>query len=181
MPQKASSRIFILTVVFFLLTGLFIILLVNIQMRREALREAEIKAQLLLNRNLATHTYFSRQLKPALFKIMGEIAPEGYFDPVWMSSTYAVREMVNYTRSPAEGDFYYKECAVNARSPQNEADCSGNRFHPCPESESGARSKRDRAYYRRRAFFCGAPARGGDGASLSALPQHAGESTCRLD
>ncbi len=122
MPQKASSRIFILTVVFFLLTGLFIILLVNIQMRREALREAEIKAQLLLNRNLATHTYFSRQLKPALFKIMGEIAPEGYFDPVWMSSTYAVREMVNYTRSPAEGDFYYKECAVNARSPQNEAD-----------------------------------------------------------
>ena len=121
-PHKASSRIFILTAVFFFLTGLFIILLVNIQMRREALREAEIKAQLLLDRNLATHTYFSRQLKPGLFKLIGGSAPENDFDPVRMSSTCAVREMEKYTRTPADVYFYYKECAVNARSPQNEAD-----------------------------------------------------------
>jgi len=92
-PKKVSSRLFIVTAIFFIFAGLVIIALVNYQMREQALVEAESKARILLDRNLATHIYFSHQLKPALFKITDEITPKDYFDPVWMSSTYAVREI----------------------------------------------------------------------------------------
>jgi len=121
-PQKISTRFLFLTTFFFILISLLIVFLVNSQMRRHALMEAQSKAQILLDRNLATHTYFSHQLKPALFKITDEIKPKSYFDPVWMSSTYAVREIQKYFKTLSSGQFYYKECAINARSPENEAD-----------------------------------------------------------
>jgi hypothetical protein len=39
-----------------------------------------------------------------------------------MSSTYAIRKMQGYFRSLHKQKYYYKECAINARSPENEAD-----------------------------------------------------------
>jgi len=39
-----------------------------------------------------------------------------------MSSTYAVREMNKYFLEASPTEYYYKECAINARSPENEAD-----------------------------------------------------------
>jgi hypothetical protein len=39
-----------------------------------------------------------------------------------MSSTYAVREIDKYFKSLEPGEYYYKECAIDARSPENEAD-----------------------------------------------------------
>ena len=45
-----------------------IVVLVNLNMRRQALVEAESKARILLDRNMATHTYFSQIMKPRLFE-----------------------------------------------------------------------------------------------------------------
>lgn len=77
----------------FLIIALTLILLVNWQMKKQALAEAERQAHLLLDRNLATHTYFTHELKPNIFKWTESFRSPDYFDPSWMSSTYAVRQM----------------------------------------------------------------------------------------
>jgi len=92
------------------------------QLRHDALREASSKAELLLERNLATHAYFAHHLKPSVFKALADKTPEGYFDPAWMSSTYAVRGIDDLYKDISKADYYYKECAINARYPANEAD-----------------------------------------------------------
>ncbi|MFC1495245.1 DUF3365 domain-containing protein, partial [Thermodesulfobacteriota bacterium] len=98
------------------------IFMVNRVMKMYAQEESAEKARILLDRNLAIHTYFSHQLKPVLFKDRDGKTDDEYFEPVWMSSTYAVREIDKYYQSLSKKDYYYKEAAINARSPQNEAD-----------------------------------------------------------
>lgn len=95
---------------------------VKIQERAQALLEAEAKAQLILDHNLATHTYFSHTLKPKVFELTDPFRPKSYFEPAWMSSTFAVREIDKNFKSLDNEDYYYKEAAINARSPENEAD-----------------------------------------------------------
>ncbi len=121
-PTSISTRLFAVIGICFFVAGSIIVFLLNYQMKQQALIEAESKARIMLDRNLATHTYFTHQLKPKLFKLTDPITPGDYFEPVWMSSTYAVREMDKYFRSLNPAGYYYKECAVNARSPENEAD-----------------------------------------------------------
>ncbi len=106
----------------FVLSSVFVVWIVNNQMRKQALNEAELKSMIRLDQNLAIHTYFSKQLKPKLFEWSAPFRPDDYFDPTWMSSTYAVREIEKYFRSLNDEPLYYKECAIDARSHENEAD-----------------------------------------------------------
>ena len=78
--------------------------------------------RMLLSHNLAVHTYFSHELKPKLFAWSEPFRSPDYFEPTWMSSTYAIRQMNHYFKSLEQSKYYYKECAINARSPENEAD-----------------------------------------------------------
>jgi hypothetical protein len=107
-------------VALFVVIAALLILLVNQYIRKEALADAHTISQVILDRTLATHTYFSHQLKPSLFPITGMVKPASYFDPVWMSSTYAVREIQKYFQGLGNGDYYYKECAINACGPEKE-------------------------------------------------------------
>ena len=120
---RISHRLIAVVSVAFLATSGSVIGVLHHSMRQQALQDAAVKARLILDHNLATHTYFSHQLKPSVFKLQeaGGI-PDGYFDASWMSSTYAVREIHGYFASMIAGEYYYKESAVNARSPLNEAD-----------------------------------------------------------
>ena len=120
--MKVGTRFLLMTMAIFLITTTVMVFWVNHQMRRQALEEAESKARILLERNLATHTYFTHQLKPAVFKAVEGVRSKDYFEPAWMSSTYAVRSIDNYFRSLSSEDYYYKECAINARDPHNEAE-----------------------------------------------------------
>jgi len=106
----------------FIILSVVMILLVNTSMRHLALTDAERAAQILLDHNLAIHTYFTQDLKPKLFERLGPITSADYFDPVWMSSTYAIRKIEGYFHHFNKYPYYYKECAINARSPENEAD-----------------------------------------------------------
>ena len=121
-PRKISTRLFLSVGLFFLAAGFFAVFMLNHQMKHQALIEAESKARILLDRNLATHTYFTHNLKPALFGLTDSIRDDAYFEPVWMSSAYAVRKIEQYFKSLNPAGYYYKECAINARSPENEAD-----------------------------------------------------------
>jgi len=117
-----SALLNITVAIAFVLAAAFLITLVNREQHKQALIEAQSKARVMLDRNLSTHTYFTRQLKPNLMELTDSVRSWDYFDPTWMSSTYAVREMDNYFKELTDDDYYYKECAINARSPQNEAD-----------------------------------------------------------
>lgn len=120
--MKTSTRLALAAGGLFTLAGIVAIGYVDLSMRRHALEEARIKADILLDRSLAIHTYFTHQLKPVLFKATEAATAPGYFEPRWMSSTFAVREINKYFEAISAAGYYYKECAANARSPENEAD-----------------------------------------------------------
>lgn len=106
----------------FLIVAAAIIVTVNLHQRQQALTEAREKTGILLDHNLAVHTYFSKQLKPKVFDLSEPVRDSNYFEPAWMSSTFAVREIDKYYKELSQKNYFYKECAVNARSPENEAD-----------------------------------------------------------
>ncbi len=132
--SRQNKSLKITTLINIVIGGMFIamsvaiVILVNYYMRQQALHEAEAKMRLILDRNLAVHTYFSQILKPNLFAWSEPYRSDDYFDPSWMSSTYAVREMGNYFKEFSLVDYYYKDAAVHARSPENEADAEERAF-----------------------------------------------------
>ncbi|MFO7981861.1 MAG: DUF3365 domain-containing protein, partial [Desulfuromonadales bacterium] len=120
---KISRLISVLLIIVFLLAATLTILLSSAHLRREAVRNAESRARLLLDRNLATHHYFTERIKPCVHALLEEGRNPLPFDPTWMSSTYAVRQIDDLFKKLHENNvYYYKECAVNARLPYNEAD-----------------------------------------------------------
>ncbi|MDQ7784211.1 MAG: PAS domain S-box protein [Desulfomonilaceae bacterium] len=121
-PTGAKTYLAVTLGILFAVLSIVVIFLVNGTMRQLALNDAGNAARMLLDHNLAVHTYFSQNLKPKLFEKLAPIASKEYFEPVWMSSTYAVREIDKYFRHFNPNPYYYKESAINARSPENEAD-----------------------------------------------------------
>ncbi len=122
---RINIRLMVAVGSIFALVAIATIGIVNRKMKQHALNEAESKARIMLDRNLALHTYFTHQLRPVLFDLIAKnqaIDIQTYFEPVWMSSTYAIRELEKYFQSLTNMAYYYKECAINARSPENEAD-----------------------------------------------------------
>lgn len=105
-----------------IVSGLCTLGVLNLRLKQHSRDHAREKAMAMLDRNLAIHTFYSHQLKPALFETLKPVLKDDDFQPVWMSSTFAVREIDKYFHSIASTDYYYKECAINARSPENEAD-----------------------------------------------------------
>ena len=123
---RISHVLGLVNVTLFVLATLALVTFVNYGMRHHSLEEARNRSRIILERNLAVHQYFNSKLKPRLFERLeesGSLDP-AYFDPTWMSSTYAVREMnrIFYANVAENDGLYYKEAAVDARSPDNEAD-----------------------------------------------------------
>jgi diguanylate cyclase (GGDEF)-like protein/PAS domain S-box-containing protein len=109
--------------------ALLAIAVIYFEMRAAAVDTAEEKAQLILQHNLATHAYLSEQVMPQVRAVTGGELPEDYLGPTWMYSTFAIREINALARASGEtGEYDYKEAAINARSPQNEADPAERAF-----------------------------------------------------
>ncbi len=120
--RRIGSSLLLVWTATFLVVAIAVVVSVNVSLHALARREAHEKAEIIVARSLATHFYFSDELKPRVFKISKVVEGSDYFDPVWMSSTYAVRDIQRRFSELMEDDYYYKECAVNARSPEYEAD-----------------------------------------------------------
>lgn len=115
----------IITLAFMMLIGLSAVItisLVNYNMKKASLAEAQNKVDIISDTALSIHTYYNHKLKPVLFKDFDKNLDKGYFRPEWMSSTFAVREILKNFKSLSDFKYYYKECSINARSPENEAD-----------------------------------------------------------
>lgn len=121
--SSISFRVSLISVCAFAIVSFGVVWMVFSSARNEALRQAEEKAIIVLNRNLASHQYFDNQIKQSLPKSDGS-------DTCWMSSGYyAVRDInrLEHVLSGKEG-YYYKECSINARNPLNEADNTEKQF-----------------------------------------------------
>lgn len=121
-PIKTTTFVILVTGFVFLVSGALIVGFVKYSMRQYALTEAEAKNRIILDRALATHTYFSHIMKPKLFEWSKPFRTAEYFEPSWMSSTYAIRQIDKYFRSLNPVKYYFKDAAISARSPENEAD-----------------------------------------------------------
>lgn len=119
---KASTYVSLSTGVIFLLAAMMLVLIIYRDQQNETLDCAQEKAFMMLDQNIAIHTYYSKELKPGLFKLIEPLGIKDYFEPSWMSSTYAIRQIEGYSELLRKEGYYYKECAINARSPMNEAD-----------------------------------------------------------
>jgi signal transduction histidine kinase/PAS domain-containing protein len=119
---RLSTRLHLVNKAVLVVVSLCIVLTVNYLQKQQALQHAERESLILLQHNLALHSYFNQQLKPRLFKLTETVRKPSDFDPVWMSSTYAVRSIDTLYRQQSGSQYYYKEAAINARSPENEAD-----------------------------------------------------------
>jgi len=100
------------------LTGaVALVLLVNINSRHQALRDAERYASLILDRNIVTHSFFKNVLKTGLY----EMFEEHSLSPEWLSANFAISNAVKDYDLFTQEDIYYKESAINARNPAHEA------------------------------------------------------------
>ncbi len=125
-------------------------------LRAQTLHDAITSADRALARNLAIHAYINQELKPAVERIGGGADDPTRFDPAWQSSTYAVRRINAHYRHLAGtvevAGLEYKESAIDARSPENEADADERAFlaraaaDPALQTWSGVRTLRGRDY-----------------------------------
>ena len=83
----------------FLIAAVIVVISVNYGMRQQALIEAQSKARIILDRNLATRTYFSKIMKPSIFTWSEPFRTEKNSAPTWMSSNYTIHEIEKYFKS----------------------------------------------------------------------------------
>nr|MBF0221888.1 DUF3365 domain-containing protein [Desulfobulbaceae bacterium] len=125
---SVSNRIAAIVGIIFAFSSIAMIFSLNYWMKKDALDEARTQARIIIDQNLAVHTYFSKRLKPPLLKLLDAEIKNGYFEPSWMSSTFAIGEINKYSDIFSGNNYYYKECAINARSSENEADAYEREF-----------------------------------------------------
>jgi len=120
--RKIQTIISLAFITLFAVSAVIAIIAVNYNMKKASLVEAENKANIISDAALSIHTYYSHQLRPVFLKDFEKSIKKDYFRPELMSSTFAVREVLKYFKSMSDFNYYYKECAINSRSPENEAD-----------------------------------------------------------
>jgi len=116
--HKLSTIINLTLVVVYLLVSLALVVIVNQNTKHQALADAERYSRLILDRNVVTHAYFNNVMKTSMY----ELFQEHFFEPTWMSSTFAINSVSSDYDFFGKDGLYYKEAAVNARNPINEAD-----------------------------------------------------------
>jgi PAS domain S-box-containing protein len=137
----------------FLIVAVLTVFAVTRYMRQQALTEAEAKARIIADSHLATHHYFTNELKPDVLSLAVRARSGDHFDPIWMSSTYAVREIDKAFQAQSPTDYYYKDAAINARSPANEANVYERAFleqlnrQPSLNTDSGVHTIAGQPYF----------------------------------
>jgi PAS domain S-box-containing protein len=117
------GRIFlVLAAPCFLIASALVVFGVGGEMRKQALKEAEEKARIVLSLGPAVHGHHGAAGKAEPMKLAGLGGAADGFDPARMSSIHAEQKTQSAFNSLAGGVYTYRECAINARSPENEAD-----------------------------------------------------------
>lgn len=115
---KLSTLLAFTLLVVYLAGAAVLVVLVNVNAKRQALTNAEHFSRLILDRNVVTHSFFNNVLKTSLFDLLNQQPSE----PSWLSSTFAIKSVASDYEFFGEDGLYYKEASLNARNPANEAD-----------------------------------------------------------
>lgn len=105
----------------FVAAACFCTAMVNRNDRLRAVDDAKDKARIFLDQNQALLAYFRDEVRPKVFGIQRDVSPD-CFDPVLMSSFYALRRVNEVYNETSPLPYQYKICALNARNPNDEAD-----------------------------------------------------------
>ncbi len=119
--SKISTRILMSFGAAFALAAVITVVAVRNELRRQAIVEAESKALIIMDHKMAVHNFVVAELRPKLLKWTEDFRPSSYFEPAWMSSTYAVRQVDDTFKALSPTKYYARHCAVDARDPDNEA------------------------------------------------------------
>lgn len=104
---KLSTISSITLLALYLVSAVILVVLININSRQQALRNAEFFANMILKRNVASHFFLNEDPKHPLSSL---------------SRTFVINSTTSdYGLFTMEG-LYYKESAINARNPVHEAD-----------------------------------------------------------
>jgi len=153
--MRLTYKLTLLTLVIGLLLSLGIVLIIDTELKKHALTVAEDRAEMFLRDRLSINNYWNQELRPRISQLMNkdELDPD-YFDPTWMSVSYANRIIIEDFRENSKfKDFYYKNAAINARSPHNEANEYEQEFYlelvkdPSLEKWSGIREIGGEPFY----------------------------------
>lgn len=126
------------------LVAVAVVVGVRTELRAHALDEAAGEATIITDRSLALHTYFSEELKPAVFELSEQVAGPDYFDASWMSSSYVVYRIQEIFAGDLGGSkYYYHEASINARNPEREADALEAEFIERLEADPGLTEDRN--------------------------------------
>ncbi len=129
---------------FAVIATLLLLLVLNLQLRQHGIDQAEEKAKLILQEKQAAITYIVKDLRPPLFELIKQQnLPSSYFDPSWMSATYINRIIMTYFNDSEFDTYYFKNAAVNARSPENEANAYEKAFLEKVTADPAIESKSD--------------------------------------
>ncbi len=121
--MRIGSRLATYVAIFIFIATSALLLIVNFQLKKFAVTLAEDDARLFLEEKQATIDYVVEHLRPPLLELIkAKEMPESYFEPSWMSAGYINRHIMKYLAKTEFSDLYYKNAAINARSPENEAD-----------------------------------------------------------
>ena len=99
-----------------------IVAVVNWDDRRSVVRDAEEKAVLLLDHDVAAHKNLSSVLASPAVGRDDTLADPDALDPACVSSNHAVQEIGSAPKAVSSEPYSYKRAAIDARNPANEAD-----------------------------------------------------------
>jgi len=123
--MRLGTRSAIQTAILSLIAIIITTLVLNSQLRQHAIAMAEHEAQLIIAERLATVTYVTNDLHPAITSLM-QHSKNGTssYDPALMSAGYVNRMIMKYFGKAGGEGYYFKNAAIDARNPDNEADQS---------------------------------------------------------
>ena len=121
---KLSTISNVTLLLLYLVGAVALVILVNVNTKQQALRNAELYSSMILDRNVVTHSFFNKVLKTSLY----DLFEEHFFEPTWLSSTFAINSVASDYGLFTQKDLYYKEFAINARNPIHEAGPMERRF-----------------------------------------------------
>ncbi|OHD15804.1 MAG: hypothetical protein A2087_13480 [Spirochaetes bacterium GWD1_61_31] len=101
---------------------------INFFLTRWEIEEAKEKVRQLTDVYLSIHRYFSEELKPTLFAEIEAGRLANWYEPVWMSSSFAISRIQDYVSQGIQERYRYRHAAINARNPEREADAGEAAF-----------------------------------------------------
>lgn len=120
LPIKISTRLFLSIGVVFTVAVFILLVAARDELKRWTMAEAEAKAQIILNQKLAARKFFHEVLRPK-FQELTKPADD-FLEPCWMSATHANLKIDHYFKSISTTGYIDKDCTINARNTENEAD-----------------------------------------------------------